>query len=47
MTRTDLCLYLISQGFNEKALKILSFKELERITILTIALNWGELELKK
>ena len=47
MTRTDLVMYLISQGFNGKSLKILSFKELERITILTIALNWGELELKK
>lgn len=47
MTRTDLCMYLVSQGFNEKSLRILSFRELERITILTIALNWGELELKK
>lgn len=47
MTRTDLILYLVNNGYNEKALKILSFEELKRITILTIALNWGELEIKK
>lgn len=47
MTRTDLILYLVNNGYNKEALKILSFSELKRITILTIALNWGELELKK
>lgn len=47
MTRTDLLLYLVSQGYSEKSIKILSFEELKRITILTIALNWGELEIKK
>lgn len=47
MTRTDLLLYLASQGYSEKSIKILSFEELKRITILTIALNWGELTIKK
>ncbi|MBR3490206.1 MAG: hypothetical protein IKH36_01825 [Bacilli bacterium] len=46
MTRTDLILYLVNNGYNEKALKILSFNELKRIVILTIAINWGEVELK-
>lgn len=46
MTRTDLCMFLISNGYSEKSLRILSFEELKRITILTIAINWGEVELK-
>lgn len=45
MTRTELMLYLVSQGYNKNALKILSFEELKRITILTIAINWGEINL--
>lgn len=46
MTRTDLILYLVNNGYNKEALKILSFNELKRIVILTIAINWGEVELK-
>ena len=46
MTRSELILYLVSQGYNKNALKILTFNELKRITILTIAINWGEIELK-
>lgn len=46
MTRTDLLLYLVNNGYNKEALKILSFEELKRIVILTIAINWGEIELK-
>lgn len=45
MTRTELILYLVNNGYNKKALKILSFDELKRITILTIAINWGEFNL--
>lgn len=45
MTRSELILYLVSQGYSKNALKILSFGELKRITILTIAINWGEIEL--
>lgn len=47
MTRTDLILYLTSQGYSKNSLRILSFEELKRITILTIALNWGEVEINK
>lgn len=47
MTKTELIMYLISQGYSRDSLKILSFNELKRITILTIALNWGEIELNK
>ena len=46
MTRSELILYLVSQGYSKNALKILTFNELKRITILTIAINWGEIELK-
>lgn len=46
MTRTELILYLVNNGYNKEALKILSFEELKRITILTIAINWGEFDLK-
>lgn len=42
MTRAELILYLVNNGYNKEALKILSFDELKRITILTIAINWGE-----
>jgi hypothetical protein len=45
MTRTELILYLVNNGYNKNALKILSFEELKRITILTIAINWGEFNL--
>lgn len=45
MTRSELILYLVSQGYSKNALKILSFNELKRITILTIAINWGEIDL--
>jgi len=45
MTRSELILYLTSQSYSKNALKILSFNELKRITILTIAINWGEIEL--
>lgn len=47
MTKTELIIYLISQGYSRNSLKILSFNELKRITILTIALNWGEVEIVK
>lgn len=46
MTRSELILYLVNNGYNKNALKILSFEELKRITILTIAINWGEIDLK-
>lgn len=46
MTRSELILYLVNNGYSKNALKILSFDELKRITILTIAINWGEIELK-
>lgn len=45
MTRTDLIMFLKSNGYSERSLRILSFEELKRITILQIALNWGEIEL--
>lgn len=45
MTRYELILYLTNNGYNKDALKILSFDELKRITILTIAINWGEINL--
>lgn len=45
MTRSELILYLVNNGYNKNALKILSFEELKRITILTIAINWGEINL--
>lgn len=45
MTRTELILYLVNNGYSKNALKILSFEELKRVTILTIAINWGEIEL--
>lgn len=45
VTRTQLTMFLIEQGYNPNALKILTFKELKRIAILTIALSWGEIEL--
>ena len=44
MTRTELILYLVNNGYNKEALKILSFSELKRIVILTIAINWDEVE---
>ena len=44
MTRSELILYLVNNGYNKNALKILSFNELKRKVILTIALNWGEVE---
>lgn len=47
MTKTDLILYLVNNGYNPKTLKILSFEELKRIVILTIAINWGEIEIKE
>lgn len=46
MTRSELILYLVNNGYSKNALKILSFEELKRITILTIAINWGEFDLK-
>lgn len=45
MTRSELILYLVNNGYSKNALKILSFEELKRITILTIAINWGEISL--
>lgn len=45
MTRADMLLYLISEGYNEKALKLLSFEELKHIVIINIAINWGEIKL--
>lgn len=45
MTRAELILYLVNNGYSKEALKILTFNELKRITILTIAINWGEIEL--
>ena len=45
MTRTELILYLVNNGYSKNALKILSFEELKRVTILTIAINCGEIEL--
>ena len=47
MTRSELIIYLVSQGYSRNSLKILSFEELKRITLLTIAINWGEIEINK
>lgn len=43
MTRTELILLLANFGYNPKTLKILSNKELARVTILTLAVKWFEI----